>query len=228
MTQSSGCRERGETVCARVFFPPLQTQSCCLFLSVCVCVCLSMCVWVSQRTKECGQSLLYVLCLFLHTAHILKSACRQTSSPYFVCSCRPTPPCCLSVVIRPLILLLLFLFFCLSTATRGGHHSVLCGSTGAGRAGWHVLQQLLPLPDIRPGPGSEQCYEPVGAERAPGRREVSGHTGPLMDRRRRGRGGQLAKEESERKQLMFRQVWTNCKSCQTMEAHLDMSHHYSV
>lgn len=165
-----------------------------------------MCVWVSQRTKECGQSLLYVLsfppysthpkvcvsldefsifCLLLQADAALLSQRRDSSTDSSSSFC-----------------VFFLFFFCLSTATRGGHHSVLCGSTGAGRAGRHVLQQLLPLPDIRPGPGSEQCYEPVGAERAPGRREVSGHTGPLMDRRRRG--GQLAKEESERKQLMFR------------------------
>lgn len=83
----------------------------------------------------------------------------------------------------------LFLCVCLSTATGGGHRGVLRRGSGAGGAGWHVLQQLLPLPAVRPGAGPGQRCQPVGAERAPGRREIRGHTGPLMDRGGGGGGG---------------------------------------
>lgn len=80
------------------------------------------------------------------------------------------------------------LYVSLFTATRGGHHRVLCRRSRAGGVGRHVLQQLLPLPAVCPGPGPEQRRQPVGAERAPGRREVSWYTGPLTDGRRRRRG----------------------------------------
>lgn len=114
-------------------------------------------------------------------------------SLYFVFSRRLTLPHCLSLMSR---LLNSYLFLCvsLSTATRGSHYGVLCRSAGAGRVRRHVLQQLLPLPAVHPGPGPEQRFQPVGAERAPGCREVSRHTGPLMDRRGGGGGG-LAKQE---------------------------------
>lgn len=196
--------EGRDGVCTSLFSPPVDTVLLSLFVCVCMRVSVYVCVGLTEDKGMWSESALCPLSFPPYSTH---------------------PKVCVSLDEFSIFCLLLqadaallsqrrdsstdssssfFFFFCLSTATRGGHHSVLCGSTGAGRAGRHVLQQLLPLPDIRPGPGSEQCYEPVGAERAPGRREVSGHTGPLMDRRRRGRGGQLAKEESERKQLMFR------------------------
>lgn len=58
--------------------------------------------------------------------------------------------------------------FLASTATRGGHHGVLRAGSGAGGIGRHVLQQLLPLPALGPGPGSEQRRQFVATERATG------------------------------------------------------------
>lgn len=91
-----------------------------------------------------------------------------------------------------------------STATGGGHYRVLRRGSGAGGPGWHVLQQLLPLPAVCPGPGPEQRHQPVGAERAPGFGAVCWDTGALMDggRGRGGEGGLANQEEGCKVKLM--------------------------
>lgn len=72
-----------------------------------------------------------------------------------------------------------------SAATGGGHHRVLRAGSGAGGTGGHVLQQLLPLPALGPGPGPEQRRLPVAAERAAGLRAFCRDKGALRRRRRK-------------------------------------------
>ena len=98
---------------------------------------------------------------------------------------------------------------CFSVATRGGHHGVLCRGSGAGGLGRHVLQQLLPLPAVQPVRGPEQRRQPVGAERAPGGRRVSRHTGPLMDR---GEGGRR-KRRWRTRQIISKRKDGGLRSC---------------
>lgn len=111
----------------------------------------------------------------LWTGHLLVSVCEFPFFDIFfpASSCRVTPLSCLSATTCPLTVSLF------STATRCGHHGVLRSGSGAGGVRRHVLQQLLPLPALQPGPGSEQRRQPVGAQRAPGGGEVSGDTSPL-------------------------------------------------
>lgn len=72
-----------------------------------------------------------------------------------------------------------------SAATGRGHHGVLRAGAGAGGTGGHVLQQLLPLPALGPGPGPEQRRLPVAAERAAGLGAFCRYKGALRRRRRR-------------------------------------------
>lgn len=71
-----------------------------------------------------------------------------------------------------------------STATRGGHHSVLRAGSGAGRIRRHVLQQLLPLSALGPGPRSEQRRQLVATERATGSAAFCRYKGALRRRRK--------------------------------------------
>lgn len=92
--------------------------------------------------------------------------------------------------------------FSVSTATRGGHHGLLRRGSGAGGLRRHVLQQLLPLPAVNSGPGPEQRCQLMGAEWAPGCREVCRHTGALMDTGGGGGGGGVKQEEGCKIMLM--------------------------
>lgn len=70
MTQSSGCRERGETVCARVFFsPPVDTVLLSLFVCVCMRVSVYVCVGLTEDKGMWSESALCPLSFPPYSTH---------------------------------------------------------------------------------------------------------------------------------------------------------------
>lgn len=66
MTQSSGCRERGETACARVFFPPCRHSPA---VSFCLCVSVYVCVGLTEDKGMWSESALCPLSFPPYSTH---------------------------------------------------------------------------------------------------------------------------------------------------------------